>query len=198
MKKSLLFLWIVLLTLGSCTKDRDVKKLVPPSEQGPDVGSTGNGVTISVGKIKINEYLIKSNVANCEIPGLASDWVELYNTSDDVIPFEAGKWFMTDDLTSKEKWQMPAFTLNPHAFVVIYCNSHDSVGGQYHSNFSLSNNGESLGLAFKSTSTVTAQFIDSLNFIANDPPADNSKGRMPDGANLWQIFGTPTPGSSNQ
>ena len=90
------------------------------------------------------------------------------------------------------------FTLIPMLSIGrIVAGSQDSVpeyiqlkGGKLHTNFKISDEGETLILSRPDSSV-----IDSVSPVVM--PADLSYGRKPDGKDAWVYFGSPTPGSSN-
>ncbi|MCF7972981.1 MAG: lamin tail domain-containing protein [Phycisphaerae bacterium] len=50
---------------------------------------------------------------------IASDWIELYNTTDEAI--HVGGWFLSDDLQVPQKYEIAYGTMiEPHGFLVLY------------------------------------------------------------------------------
>ena len=91
--------------------------------------------------------------------GESSDWIEIHNNSGMVI--DIGGWYLTDDSGLKTKWQFPAgmtqLVLQPGAYLIVFASGKTQAenpdnypyvdpAGYLHTNFSLSSNGEYLGL----------------------------------------------------
>jgi hypothetical protein len=72
--------------------------------------------------------------------GNSSDWIELCNPTDRTVDLEG--WYLTDDPANLTRWQIPALTLEPEAFTVIFAsgNNRKTPGEPYHTNFSLTSN----------------------------------------------------------
>jgi hypothetical protein len=150
----------------------------------PSVG--GPNIVASLGdpaQLRINEWM-----AN---PASGQDYFELYNPN--AQPVDISRFYLTDDLTSRTKHQLPALSfigVGQDAFQKFDADGLTTAGAD-HVNFSLRAQGEALGLT---TSGGTA--IDSITF---GPQALGvSEGRLPDGANTVVTFSvTPTSGKSN-
>jgi hypothetical protein len=86
------------------------------------------------------------------------DWVEIYNP--DATPADLTNWYLTDNVLEKTKWRFPAVTLAPGARLVVFASGKDRrVAGQpLHTNFSLSADGEYLGLIKANGVGVVSQF----------------------------------------
>ena len=181
---------LVLLILLSCSKDRDLPDLMKP----PDAPNDTTGLQVNYGIIRINELVAKGSSLINEF-GLTSDWLELYNNSQNSITLQAGLWSITDNPSIPDKFIIPSFTLNPGEFKVIFCN--DSLNGmsQIHTGFGLSSNGERLGIYYNNNGTFVP--VDTLSFgiQIND---NMSVARIPDGSDNIQYPVTPSPGASNQ
>lgn len=178
---------LLLVILNSCTKDRDVE----PVTLLPDT----TAAAIVPGVIRVNEIVAKGSVNMNEF-NQATDWFELYNTSDKPIKLETGKWFVTDKgVLDPVKFTLPSWTIPANGFLVIWCDTLDMVATQIHTNFGLSASGEDLGLFYKNANDSLIR-IDGIVF----PPQTidgYSYGRFGDGADNWQTFPVPTPGGPN-
>ena len=120
--------------------------------------------------------------------GSYSDWIELHNPTDTPIPL-AG-YTLTDDPDEPTKWALPAATLSPGDFLVIWASGIDQVApGGWHMSFRLSRGGEYVGLF-----DPGGQVVDEVTFGAQ--VADVSLGRLA-GSDRWVVFPTPTPGAAN-
>jgi hypothetical protein len=131
------------------------------------------------GKLFINEVSARGN---------PSDWIELYNGSDEAIDL-TGITF-SDDLTDGPSAGAPipgSPTLEPGAFLQVFAS--DELSG-----FKLGGD-EEVGLYDAEGLT-----IDSVDWDEGDASTDNpdeiSFGRVPDGTGAFQS-NTPTPGATN-
>ncbi len=184
LQNSLLLLSIVII-LNSCLKDR----LFPPPDD-------NNKKELQAGDLWINEILSGGSNQVNEF-GESSDWFEIYNPSlTDTIFLAAGRWYFSDDLTNPTKYALSRDTfILPDSFLLIWCNSRDTIATEIHTNFSLSSAGEDMVLVYIDN-TGNQKIIDSYSF--GPIPSGKSTGRASDGAANWIIFDVPTPGRSNQ
>lgn len=183
--KNFLPILIICCIATSCTKDRFP---LDPFDKTVDTLSS------DYKSLKINEFCARG-VSFVNEFGMASDWIELYNTSNYSIIVKKGELFVTDDFgNKKDKYALPNMTIGPKAFILVWCDNRDTVKTQIHSNFSLSSNGESLGLVSKINGNITdIDFYDYGIKVVDD----QSEGRLPDGGQVWTIFSQATPGGPN-
>ena len=101
------------------------------------------------GNVVINEFL----AANVSTNGLRDedgdleDWIELYNRGGTAV--NLGGWSLTDDPEQVDLWVLPAVTLGPGQYLVVFASGKDrspANGGNLHANFKLSTSGQYLGL----------------------------------------------------
>jgi len=141
----------------------------------------------------INEFMAQNTSSIQDSHGDYDDWLELFNYGNSAI--DVAGYCLTDDLTNATKWQIPTgdsslTTIPAHGFLLIWADD-EARQGPLHAGFKLSAGGESLGLY-----DAQGNLLDSVTFDVQEP--DVSSGRLPDGADQWQQFSTPTPGKSNQ
>jgi hypothetical protein len=75
-------------------------------------GQDDSGILPNPGAVVINEVLAHSHAE-------ASDWIELYNTTDTAI--DIGGWFLSDDKDALFKYEIAAgTTIEPYNYLVIY------------------------------------------------------------------------------
>lgn len=151
-------------------------------------------VGIELPALVINEFLASNDTACQDENGEYDDFFELYNFGDSAI--DIGGWFVTDDLGTLQKWQIPEgqpdeTTIQPGGFLVIWADEQTEQGA-LHIDFKLSAGGEDIGL----TMPEGTQIVDSLTYDAQT--TDVSYGRLPDGSDNWTFFDDPTPGATNQ
>ncbi|HEX6961519.1 MAG TPA: lamin tail domain-containing protein [Lacipirellula sp.] len=100
----------------------------------------------------IREFLASNGSKLADGDGQFSDWIEVYNPTSQTINL-AG-WRLTDDAQNLDKWTFPALSqsiLEPGEFLVVFASgqlTEDYVdpAGFLHTDFSLSADGEFLGL----------------------------------------------------
>ena len=108
---------------------------------------------------------------------MASDWFEIYNTSNDTVNIPASTYFCTDDPLIKSKFILPALSIQPNSFQMIWCDSKDTVVEDVHTNFNLKSSGEFIGLYYLNGVDTTT--IDEHYFGAQ--VVGQSEGRYKDG-----------------
>ena len=137
--------------------------------------------------IQINEFVADNGSGLKTQAGAVSDWLELYNDATNSV--DLGGWYLTDKASSPTKWRIPDGTPIPsNGYLVVFADSSSvpSTNGELHANFSLSNDGEYLGLVSPDGTTVADAYTPSF-------PAqyeDVSYGRAPRERELVGI-GTP-------
>ena len=171
--------------LGACSEAQDYDDSADPW-----AGAGGGAASLDpfdagagASALLINELLADS----AEGP----DWVELYNPTDAVVALGALR--LGDSATIDEAWAPPAdLGLEPGGHLVIQCDGDDGYDeeGALHAAFKLSKDGEVLRLW-----SEDGAMLDEVAFPAAE--ADESYGRVGDGAPDWAIFAPPTPGATN-
>ena len=119
--------------------------------------------------------------------GSYSDWIELHNPTD--TPISLAGYTLTDDPAQPAKWSLPASTLVPSAFLVVWASGLDQAPNDWHASFRLNRAGEYVGLF-----GPDGQLVDAVTF--GPQLTDVSLGRLAD-SNRWVAFPTPTPGAAN-
>lgn len=137
--------------------------------------------------VVINEFMASNKTTITDEADGYSDWIELYNRSDKSVSLD--KWFITDDITKKTKWQFPNVSIPSKSYLIIWTDE-DKEQGQLHANFKLSSSGEYIGL-YKSDTSM----IDNINFPIQTK--DTSYGRYPNGEGNFVYMPIPTPGKEN-
>jgi hypothetical protein len=158
-------------------------------------GTTNNGASPPI-TIFINEWLADNTMTLADpADGSFEDWFELYNPGTNTV--DLGGYYLTDNLTNKTKYLIPA---NGHnvvpagGFLLVWAddevlqNSTNRL--DLHASFALGKGGEALGL-FASDGTQ----IDALTFGAQT--SDVTQGRFPNGAANIYSMTTPTPRAAN-
>lgn len=157
---------------------------------------TPGGTNIPVGlplPVFINEWMADNTLTLADpADGQFEDWFELYNAGAQTVDLTG--YYLTDSLTNKTKWEIPAGTaIPPGGHLLVWADEEtqqNTPGSALHTNFKLDKGGEALGLFGAGGVTV-----DALTFGAQ--PTDVSEGRFGDGAADVYSFATPTPGTTN-
>jgi hypothetical protein len=139
--------------------------------------------------VVINEFLASNDSTITDRDGDYSDWVELYNKSED--PIDLSGYSLSDDALEPQKWTFPSVQMEAHSYLLVYCSDKDRVDAELHANFKLDKEGE-----FLSLSSPDGAFIDSLRYPLQE--VDVSMGRLPDGNGDFYYFTSPTPLRSNE
>jgi len=139
--------------------------------------------------VVINEFLASNTEYMADPQGQYDDWVELHNPGD--VPFDVGGLYLTDNLSSPAKWQIPTdvptlTTIPAGGFLVIWADD-DLADPGLHAPFFLSAAGEDLALVDVNGVTL----IDRIS--SGQQTSDVSYGRFPDGTDTWSQMMFPTP-----
>ena len=112
------------------------------------------------GAVRITEFLADNASGTlADEDDDTPDWVELFNP--DATAADLGGLYLTDDFGSPTKWQFPAVSIPPGGYLIVFASSKDRTptdGGNLHTNFSLSADGESLALIAADGETVISAF----------------------------------------
>lgn len=146
-------------------------------------------VVIEEGDILINEFAPKGKARNEY--DKKSDWVELYNTTNNDLTLIAGKWYLTDDPKEPQKFEIPEVSIASKDFLIIWCDGKDTLHRDIHANFKLSGKGENICLF------QDGEMMDQIAYPKWDK-FYKSSGRSTDGGEEWINFEVATPGASNQ
>lgn len=136
-------------------------------------------------KLYINELMADNSTTKMDGDGEYEDWIEVFYNGDS--PINIGGYYLTDNLSNPFKYKLPATTMLPGGFKLIWAD--DEVGAD-HANFKLSKSGEILALF-----DAAGSLIDSISFM--EQSKDVSLGRAKDGDPNWISFAESTPGYSN-
>jgi hypothetical protein len=143
----------------------------------PPVNGTG---------IVINEILTANATTNYD-PDFKqfSDWIELYNHESHSI--DIGGFYLSDDTANPTKYKIPSgTTIASHDYLLIWADEENTKSNAIHTNFKLSQKGETLTLADKS-----GNVIDILEFPEQDGDISCAK------VNDTIVYMEPTPKSAN-
>lgn len=154
------------------------------------LGITVVFATFAQSPVVISEFLASNSQVLADAEGDFPDWIELQNTGN--VPVNLLGWTLTDDPANPAKWRLPATNLNAGGFLVVFASGKDRAvaGAPLHTSFSLSADGEYLGLFAPEGRTAASEFAPAF------PPqkADVSYG-IRSGQAFY--FKPPSPGAAN-
>ncbi|MBN1505583.1 MAG: lamin tail domain-containing protein [Sedimentisphaerales bacterium] len=162
----------------------------PSAEAGGSPGAD-DGVSVTAPEgVLINELLANPG-------GGESDWIELYNVTDQAV--DVSGWYVTDDSDIPMKYEIAADTvLEPYGYLVLTEDDHfgNAADPGCHVPFGLSQNGETLCLCSAWQGVLTG-YNERVEFDASEPGV--TLGRWPLSTGAWDFarLAEPTPGGPN-
>ena len=95
---------------------------------------------------RISEFVAQNTYSLADEEGDSEDWIEIENTDGTAVPLDG--WYLTDNPENLTKWMIPAVTLEPNGYLVIFASNKDRVdpAGPLHTNFTLDPDGEFIAL----------------------------------------------------
>lgn len=115
-----------------------------------------------------------------------SDWIELHNNTN--MTMDVSGLHLSDDPQKPQKWQIPEGTLvAPHKYLIIWADKKDTKANALHTNFKLSQKGETVTLSHR-----TGEMIDSITYkeLESDVSVTTTKGST--------VYMSPTPNKTNK
>jgi spore coat protein H len=150
----------------------------------PSVGEYNVPVGVSNPVLMITEFMSSNTNTIVDNYGAAEDWIEIKNISSSAVSLD-GK-YLTDDLARRNRFKLPAVTLEPGQFYLVWADD-DTEQGPNHANFKLDAGGESIGL-FDSYETNFAPLF-TLDYLQQG--SNISSGTNTSGVIVPQTFITP-------
>ncbi len=145
---------------------------------------------VSDSAIIINEVMADAKSGLPDEDGEFSDWIELYNTTDQTISLD--NFALSDKESKPLKWRFPdGAIIVPHGYYVVFCSGkdrRDDPTSVPHSNFRISAERDTVVLADSRGRILDRVAIDNL-------PEDASWAREPNG--LFTVHSLATPGRDN-
>lgn len=159
----------------------------------PTPAVSNSTIAVSSPTLFINEIMAANQTDTLDNVGQLEDWFEIYNPNN--FDVNIGGYYISDNLENPMKWQVrtdiPDSTTVPAQGWLLFWADADEGQGIRHTSYSLSNNGEYLGLfspdGFSVIDEVAWGFIN----------ADQTYGRETDGNAPWVVFIETTPEYSN-
>ena len=146
----------------------------------------GNAVSTDLTAIRINEFMASNGETLEDQYGDFSDWIELYNTSDQDVNLKG--LCLSDSKKNLEKFVFPEIIIPAHGYLVVFASGEEDLSeDEIHMAFKLSADGEKVVLSFG------GEILDSVSFDAQEK--DVSYARVDE--KNWAFCHTPTPGAEN-
>lgn len=138
--------------------------------------------------VTINEVMAVNRSTLADEDGDFSDWIELYNPSEQAVSLKDCS--LSDDDANRRKWILPNVMLKPGEYRIIFCSGKDRTDptGELHTNFKLSGKGEAVRLY-----NPNADAISYVRYSSAQP--DVSFSRQSDGSMTARL--DPSPGQPN-
>ncbi|MBR1585399.1 MAG: lamin tail domain-containing protein [Clostridia bacterium] len=142
--------------------------------------------TTNLAAIRINEFMASNGDTIEDKNGEDSDWIELYNTSDDDVNLKG--LCLSDGKKNLEKFVFPEYILPAHGYLIIFASGTEDVDeNEIHVAFKLSASGEKVVLSYQGV------LLDSISFDQQEK--DVSMARVDE--RNWKYTSLPTPGAEN-
>jgi len=143
---------------------------------------------ISFSQLYINEAMSSNKTIIQDEVGQFEDWIEIYNANQWTIDLQS--YYLSDDPLNPQKWEITQSTIIPSGGYELFWADEDQSQGPNHTNFKISNAGETIYLASPSGVIIDQLMVPIL-------PDDFSFGRTTDGSNQFATFSISSPNSSN-
>ena len=143
--------------------------------------------------VKINEVSADNDIYVSDL-FKKSDWIELYNTTDEDIDVEG--MYLSDHLEEPEKWQISAentdvsTNIPAHGHLIIWADKTEGIN-QLHADFKLNNEDNSLIVL----TAADKSWADTLTYCRHD--GYHTVGLYPDGGSQIYVMEHPTIGKTN-
>lgn len=138
--------------------------------------------------LAVNEFMASNGSTYADEWGDYDDWIELYNYGADSV--WVGNLYMSDKTNNPLKWKMPDDWIAPGEYKIIWADG-ETHQGPWHTNFSLSVDGEAVVIAGENNGIF---IVDMIEF--GEQVRDVSYGRYPDAFGPYG-FMAPSPGQTN-
>lgn len=137
--------------------------------------------------VVLNEIQAANRSTIRDEDGDASDWVEIFNASDQAVDLDG--WGLSDDPKKPGKWAFPERVIEPGGRLLVWASDKDRKGETLHAPFALKQKGETVVLT-----DAAGEEVDRIAF--GPQTEDRSWGRSPDGGE-WGEIEAPTPNGPN-
>ncbi len=130
------------------------------------------------GDVQISELLADNENSIADESGARQDWIELYNSGDTAVNLDG--WWLTDKAGNKTEWRIPNVSIPAKGTLLIWASGKDrsDPAKALHTNFSLSKDGEYLGLYRPDPANGLPVLVDEFSPKFPALPPDVSYGKM--------------------
>ncbi len=115
--------------------------------------------------VVISEFMAINDTVLEDEDGDFSDWIELHNRSNAAVNLEG--WFLTDDEDEPRKWRLPAVSIEPGEYLIIFASGKDRNDPNLHTNFKLDGQGEYLAIMYPD-GTAASQYAPEFSCQGDD------------------------------
>lgn len=141
--------------------------------------------------LKINEIMASNGQTLADEDDEFEDWIEIFNAGNQAVNLNG--FGLSDSPSTPLKWTFPSVFILPNQYLIVWASGKNRkpFNQPLHTNFSISNSGESIIL-----SDLNGQIIDLAPAVQHQ--TDISFGRFPDASGEFKYFSNPSPGQINQ
>jgi hypothetical protein len=128
--------------------------------------------------VQISELLADNENGLADENGTRQDWIELYNSGDAAVNLDG--WWLTDKASNLTQWRIPNVSIAAKGMLLVWASGKNRVNpaAPLHANFSLSKDGEYLGLYKPNPTNGLPVLADEYAPKFPALPSDVSYGRM--------------------
>jgi hypothetical protein len=153
----------------------------------------------------ISEFLTENRTHLQDVDGDFSDWIELYNASEETVSLTG--YYLTDDFKDYDKWKLPKADLRPGEFLMIWASGKNRTNwlDDLHTNFKLSRSGEYLALIRPNGKTVAHEYHPKyphqkpdVSFGLTKEHFETHRWLSKEPLRNYYYFNTPSPLKANQ
>lgn len=136
----------------------------------------------------INEVMYLNEGFLADADGDFHGWIELHN--DGSSPVQLNDFYLSNTETISLLWRIPAATLEPGGFVLIFASGKNRTSPDFHTNFKLRNDIDPV-LLYRADRVLHDEFTPQC------APINRSVGRLPDGFADIELLSESSPDSTN-
>lgn len=136
-------------------------------------------------EIYITEVMAHNRGTLADSDGDLSDWIEIANFGETSVDLSG--WYLSDSEDVPDQWKIPALTIAPGEYAVIFASGKNRTEGELHTNFSLTD-GDTVILS-------TGNGAEMSRIKIEDVPDGSSIAMRPDGS--ITVSNYPSPGFEN-
>jgi len=109
-------------------------------------------------RLRISEFMAINERGLDDEDRNEEDWIEIHNVGSGKVSLDG--WYLTDTPGNLTKWKIPAVTLGPDSYLIVFASGKDrrDPAGELHTNFKLGGSGEYLALVHPDGITVASEF----------------------------------------